>query len=160
MDTLWLSNCAGTHPRYSFLYPHPFLNAVACQKKNYSVLLQNMNMKAWLCIFVLSFFDFFFLFVNFGICLGGKKSFCRNVRDTFFKCRDAQTACLICLRQPLNLPRFPCSFLLEHFSCHIFSCCLSPTLKEQITPKSKGHISLFFSHSSIYPSRLFWMEWL
>lgn len=33
LDTLWLSNCAGTHPRYSFLYPHPFLNALACLRK-------------------------------------------------------------------------------------------------------------------------------
>lgn len=26
------SNCAGTHPRYSSLYPHPCLNAVACHE--------------------------------------------------------------------------------------------------------------------------------
>lgn len=66
MDTLWLSNCAGTHPRYSFLYPHPFLNAVACQKKNKKkakhVLLQSLNLKVLivyilhLCLFVLVFF--------------------------------------------------------------------------------------------------------
>ena len=50
----------------------------------------------------------------------GGKSHSIEMSDTFFKCRDAQTACLICLRQLLNLSRFPCSFLLEHFSCHFF----------------------------------------
>lgn len=147
MDTLWLSNCAGTHPRYSFLYPHPFLNAVACQKKTILYFCRTWTWKLDCVYFCIVFLWFFSYLLILGY-VWGEKSFYRNVRDTFFKCRDAQTACLICLRQLLNLPRFPCSFLLEHFSCHIFSYCLSLTLKEQITPKSKGPI--FFSSTVLF----------
>lgn len=112
------------------------------------------------CVFLYCLSLIFFSYLLILGYVWGEKSHSVEMSETHFLNAEMHKPPAWYAYANRNLPRFPCSFLLEHFSCHIFSCCLSLTLKEQITPKSKGHISLFFSHSSIYPSRLFWMEWL